>query len=246
MENETHELVLQQLGLTRNESRVYLALLQLGSATALEITKLSHVHRVNVYDALERLREKGLISTIFQGKKRIYEAANPRQLLKFVKEKEALVQQILPQLDQEFRAEKEKQQVHHFFGPEGVLQAYYMMLDQNDTIYGIGGSGLNSKYLKHRHEVFNAERLQKKIPVRGLYYEFSRKNQEQRWRQDKTASLRYLPDKFKTIGMVDICGDLVVNLIPREDNIMAIVIENRTLADTYRQFFNFMWQYAKP
>jgi sugar-specific transcriptional regulator TrmB len=127
------ENVLQQLGLTRNESRVYLALLKLGSATAVEITKLSHVHRVNVYDTLERLREKGLISTIFQGKKRIYEAANPRQLLKLVNEKQELIQQILPQLDLEFRAEKEKQQVHHFFGPEGVLQAYYMMLDQGDT-----------------------------------------------------------------------------------------------------------------
>ena len=243
--NEAHEVVLQQLGFTRNESRVYLALLKLGSATAVEITKLSHVHRVNVYDALERLRGKGLISTIFQGKKRVYEAADPQQLLKFVQEKEMLVKQVLPELDSEFRAEKERQQVHHFFGAEGVLQAYHMMLEQNDLIYGIGGSGLNRKYLKHRHELFNAERIKRGIQLKVLYYEFTRKKRERSWQNDATCSVRYLPDKFRTIGMVDICGNLVVNLIPVEDNIMAIVIENKTLADTYRQLFHFMWQHAK-
>jgi len=45
--------------------------------------------------------------------------------------------------------------------------------------------------------------------------------------------------------MVDICGDLTVNLLPIEGNIMTIIIENRIMADTYRKFFDFMWQYAK-
>jgi len=81
--------------------------------------------------------------------------------------------------------------------------------------------------------------------MKVLYYEFTRKKRERSWQNDATCSVRYLPDKFRTIGMVDICGNLVVNLIPVEDNIMAIVIENKTLADTYRQLFHFMWQHAK-
>ncbi|MBD3164031.1 hypothetical protein GF323_02435 [Candidatus Woesearchaeota archaeon] len=242
MNIQTEEALIQG-GLTKNE-RVYLALLKLGSATAVEITKKSKVHRVNVYDVLERLREKGLISTIFESNKRIYESANPDQLIQLIKEKEELLADVLPTLKQEFALKKEKQQVYHFFGPEGVMRAYYMMLEQNATIYGLGGSGLNRKYLMHRHHMWNKERINKKISVVGLYYESS-KIMKEKPGKNTLIKRKYLPDKFKTIGMIDICGDLVVNLLPIEDNIMAIVIENKILADTYKKFFEFMWQFAK-
>lgn len=240
----TLEETLVEAGLTRNESKVYLALLKLGSATAAEITKLSKVHRVNVYDVLERLRIKGLISTILQAQKRIYEAASPKQLVALVKQREEALKLALPILEQEFDLKKEKQQVHHFFGPEGVMRAYAMMMEQNQTIYGLGGSGLNRKYLKHRHEMFDQERIKRKIKVKGLYYEFTRKDKNIKL-DEPYFEVRYLPDQFKTLSMVDICGDLTVNLLPIEGNVMAIVIENKVIADTYRKFFEFMWQYAQ-
>lgn len=236
---------LTECGLTTNESKVYLTLLKLGSASAIEITKESKVHRVNVYDTLERLREKGLISTILKAKKRIYEAANPDQLLKIIKEKEELLNQIMPSLSQDFKLKKEKQQVQHFFGPEGVIQAYYMLLDQNDIYYAMGGSGLNRKYLKHRHELYMKEVIKRKVKAKALYYEFTRGRADV-GHINPLFEIRYLPDEYKTSCMVDICGDLVVNLLPLEGNIMAIVIENKALADSYRQFFNFMWKFAKP
>ncbi|MFH1275907.1 MAG: helix-turn-helix domain-containing protein [Candidatus Woesearchaeota archaeon] len=238
------EEVLVKTGLTKNESKVYLALLKFGSATAAEITKKSKVHRVNVYDVLERLVKKGMISSIVQANKRIYEAAHPQQLMELIKEKEELLGNVMPQLEQEFVSKKEKHQVYHFFGPSGVMRAYYMMLEQKKTLYAIGGSGLNRKYLKHRHEMWNKERIKVGIKGKVLYYEFTRKHKEQSW-DDKTIEVRYIPDKFKTTGMIDICGDIIVNLLPIEEEFMAIVIESKVLADTYRQFFNFMWEFAK-
>src|SRR3989344_9034603 len=162
----TLEETLSQAGLTKNEAKVYLALIKLGSATAAEITKHSHVHRVNVYDVLERLREKGLISTIMQAQKRVYGAANPMQLEKLLKEKEALLHTILPQLKQEFQLKKDRPVVYHFIGVEGVMQAYAMMMEQKTTIYAIGGSGMNRKYLKHRHEFWNQERKKKGMKIK--------------------------------------------------------------------------------
>lgn len=233
-----------KLGLAKNEAKVYLALLKLGKATVVEIARRSKVHRVNVYDILERLKEKGLISSIIQAQKKVYEAANPEQLSTLLQQKEEALKQILPALKQEFKLKKEKQQVYHFFGPEGVLRAYFMCLEQNGaSIYAIGGSGLNRKYLKHRHELFLKEAKRNGIKFNLLYYEFKRKDRKTMWEED--IKIRYIPDKFKTLGMVDVCGDLVLNLLPIEGNIMAIVIENKVLADTYRQFFHFMWENAK-
>jgi len=44
--------------------------------------------------------------------------------------------------------------------------------------------------------------------------------------------------------MMDICGNIVVILLAT-DTIMAIVIENSQIAEAYRKYFNFMWQFAK-
>ena len=232
-------------GLTKNEARVYLALLDLKIATAVEITRKSGVHRVNCYDVLERLREKGLISSIMKAKKRIYEVADPKQLMNLIKAKEEALSKIMPSLQQEFKLKKEEQRVYHFLGPEGVMQAYFMILEQNDTLYAMGGSGLNRKYLKHRHELFDKERKKKGFKIKGLYYESVRESKEAEMSLDSTVEFKFLPEKYKTLCMVDFCGSLVLNLIPLENNIMAIVIENKALADTYRTLFDFMWDNAK-
>ena len=61
MANET---ALEKAGLTKIESKVYLSLLDLGPSLAGQISKHSGIHRRSVYDALDRLAEKGLISYI--------------------------------------------------------------------------------------------------------------------------------------------------------------------------------------
>ena len=235
---------LMTAGLTLNEAKVYLALLELGSSTANDITRRAGVHRVNCYDVLERLLKKGLLSLIVRGQKRIYEAADPSQLHHLLKEKEELLLEALPSLKAEFGKSKQHNVTHHFSGVDGVLQAYFMALDQKKTMYALGGSGINRKYLKHRHEMWNKERKKRRLKIKALYYEFTRKEKEKGW-HDADVEIRYIPDTFRTQGMVDICGNLVINLIPDHDDINAIVIESKTLADTYRKFFHFMWQYSK-
>lgn len=233
--------VLARIGLSKNEAKIYLALLKLGKGTAVDLTKVSGVHRVNVYDVIERLSEKGLISKVTESDKRFFQPSDPKQLGNLLKEKEKLLEDVLPVLEEAYEQKKERQEVMHFFGPNGVMQAYYMMLEQKQTIYAIGGSGLNRKYLAHRHELWNKERIKRKINGKVLYYEFTR--DDVKW--DPTFEVKYLPDDYKGECMIDICGDLVINLIPKENNLAAIVIENKTLADTYRKTFEILWKNAK-
>ncbi|MFH1211984.1 MAG: helix-turn-helix domain-containing protein, partial [Candidatus Woesearchaeota archaeon] len=65
--------VLREIGLSKNECRVYLSLIKLGSGTVQEISKKSNVHRANVYDVLNKLMEKGLVSYIIKKGKRLYQ-----------------------------------------------------------------------------------------------------------------------------------------------------------------------------
>ena len=58
--------ILEAAGLTGNEIKVYLALLELGSVTAGEILKKIEIHRGAVYDTLDKLMEKGLVSYVIK------------------------------------------------------------------------------------------------------------------------------------------------------------------------------------
>jgi sugar-specific transcriptional regulator TrmB len=242
---EKYEEALERIGLTKNEVKVYLALLRMEKASVVDLTKKSGVHRVNVYDVISRLIDKGLISTVMKSNKRIFQAANPEQLFDLLNEKQEQLQRVMPELKKEFKSEGKKQEVYHFFGREGIMRAYYMMLDQNKMIYGWGGSGVTRKYLEHRHEMWNKERLRRKIKGKNLYFEFTRKKKSELAWDDPSMEIKYLPDEFRTPALVDIAGDLVVNLIPVENELAAIVIENKELAETYRRFFEFMWKFAK-
>jgi HTH-type transcriptional regulator, sugar sensing transcriptional regulator len=227
-------------GLTANEAKMYLAMLRIGSASVNEISRKAGVHRVNAYDLIERLIQKGLVSSVVRGAKKLYEPASPHKILDMLHDRQAHVTSVMPELVLDFNLRKEKQDVFVFKGPEGVMSAYGMMLEQGKDIYALGGQGLNRKYLKHRHIKFDKARLKKKMKVHGLYYESARSKKI----ASKMWHIKYLPDKFRSPLMVDICGDLVIILLATTD-ILAIVIQNKEVADGYRKHFTFMWEFAK-
>ena len=231
---------LVEAGLTINESKVYLALLGLGEASANEITRKSGVHRVNVYDVIDRLMEKGLVSSVTKTNKKLYSAVDPKELLNIMKRKEAMLQEAMPELELDFKMAPAKQEVRYFKGPEGVITAYYMMLDQKKPIFGIGGSGRNRQFLKHRHTQWDNERKRLGIGGKLIYYEQFRKKDI----GGEGIELRFLPDEFWNPAMVDICGNLVLILLAT-DTISCIVIDNKVIADAYKKYFEIMWEISK-
>ena|SRR3989344_855877 len=97
---DVREETLIEIGLTRNEARVYMALLRLGQTSPLKLSKATGVHRVNVYDVLEKLRYKGLVKVIGSDRKRQYTAEPPRALMDMLNEKVQLLERIIPQLEE--------------------------------------------------------------------------------------------------------------------------------------------------
>ena len=232
-----------ELGFSTSEAKVYVSLVKLGSGTTSDITKESGVHRVNTYEIMDKLVNKGLVSSIRKGSKTIYSVGDPNNLLRFVQQKEEIAKQLVPELHGLYNIKKQQEEVFYFTGPEGVITAYYMMLDEKvPIIYGLGGTGLLRKSLKHRHERFNQDRIAQGVKVKALYYEHVRAEKEKI--QEKLFELRYLPDSFKTPATVDICGNVVLILITT-DNPRVIAIRNKEIAQAYKNYFEFMWKFAK-
>ncbi|MEX0672441.1 MAG: helix-turn-helix domain-containing protein, partial [Candidatus Paceibacterota bacterium] len=75
---------LQNLGMSEKEAKVYLALLQVDSASATELSRTTDIKRPTVYVIIESLAEKGLVSETTVGKRTQFQAESPERLETYV------------------------------------------------------------------------------------------------------------------------------------------------------------------
>ena len=115
--------LLRDLGLTETEAIIYLELLTLGTTSAGKIVEQTNLHRKNLYDALNRLIEKGLVTYCIENKIKYFQAKNPENLLRFLQEKKQKIntqqhdlEQALPLFKAQFNthlSEIESKIYHH-------------------------------------------------------------------------------------------------------------------------------------
>ena len=236
------------VGLTSNESKVYLTLLDLGKAQAGEITEKSGIHRRNVYDSLDRLIKKGLIGVVIVNNRKIFSPANPRRFLEIVEEKKFELDniknkfsKILPQLELKTKL-KERHDVRFYKGVEGLKTVFESIIRAGEDYIGYGPGHQLEKILKHYFKHFVNRRLKAKIRIRLIYDEASRRLV----RKNPLSEIRHLPNEYSSHAALRIYRDKVAIMLLSEKEPIAVVIENRAIADGYRKYFEVMWKVAKP
>ena len=90
--------MLEDLGLTNAEAKIYLALLQEGQSKTGKIIDVTKMQSSTVYHVLGSLIEKGLVSYILIGKIKYYQAESPESFLFFLDEKKRKLEESLPRL----------------------------------------------------------------------------------------------------------------------------------------------------
>ena len=84
-----NEKILEEIGLSRGESKIYLALIDLGSSTTGPIAKKSKISHSKVYKILDKLSVKGLVSYVLIRKTKYFKASNPehgfKQIIKLLR-----------------------------------------------------------------------------------------------------------------------------------------------------------------
>jgi sugar-specific transcriptional regulator TrmB len=155
-----NEETLIKAGLVRNEARVYLALLKLGTASVTEISQRSNVERTLVYGVIEKLMEKGLVSSVVKINKKYFEPADPQKILDLVKEREKIIEDALPELKGLYKSVEKKQEVHHFKGKEGAKTILETLLRERDKEWLIfGTTGKTEEILSYYLPQFHRKRI---------------------------------------------------------------------------------------
>jgi sugar-specific transcriptional regulator TrmB len=243
------ELVLKEF-LPSSEARVYLAMLGLGSASANDISKRTGLHRANVYDCLDALHQKGLITIVLKAGKKHFEAVEPERLMTLLEQKKLSIDAIenslsdaLPDLKQRFEHRKSKQLIHHLVGIEGLRTIGEEMIKEGaktKVLYTINSAGNFRKNLGLYTVKWNKRRLEEKITLKAISPEFRRQAVSQ-----QLEETRYLPNEFSSPLTIEILGEKV-GLLLYEEQPLAVLIESKIIADAFKKQFDMLWKIAKP
>lgn len=226
---------LQELGLTRNEAKVYLALLHLGPSLAGQISRKSGLHRRTVYDTTEMLIKKGLLGYILRNNRRLFQASNPQKFLDILKEKESSVQDLLPEMTSFYQSTREKDETNFYKGKQGLKTVFEDQLDSKEVLI-LGASKSAFSVLPFYFKWYDKARVKKKIKVRIIASE--------KLSKIPLSEIRYLPEKYANPLAINVYKNKVAIILWQEKPI-AIVINQKEIAEGYKNYFELLWKIAR-
>ena len=233
-------------GLTDAEAKVYLALLQSGNSPAGAIVKKAGLHRATTYQVLQRLIEKGLVSSLISGKKRHFSAAEPRRLLDDISQRREALHQAIPWLEGIMAEGKEKQEVQVYSGVKGmrtVLDALLEDAGAGGEYLDFGVSGLFLDVMGPYWHIWQARKRKLRVRSRVIFNEDVKKTRPEVL-QKYFGKCRFHSQKYASLTDTMICKNMVLLLIWSARPPIAVAIKNAANAQSYCNQFELMWKSA--
>lgn len=242
---------LKDLGLSDNEARVYVAMLELGQGTVMQIASKAGINRPTTYVQIEALKKRGLVQTLTKGKKALLSAQDPSQLetmlereVKEIEIKKSELTKILPELQTMWGLGGNKPRIRYFEGIQGLRDVQNEFLKtKSGVMYGIFNVDAFADVFPDGGRDYVRRRVQKGIRARTIYT--SRKGKIIPEANPKElGEARYMdPTKFKFEADITIFDDNVA-LTSLQGTISCTVITHAGLAQSFRGLFEFLWAAA--
>lgn len=237
----------EKLGFSAGEGRVYGAILNSDGATLQLVHERTGIERRNVYDIINKLISKGLVSYFSENGHKVYRANHPSKILAHFEEaeheisdKKAALSDEMPTLLKAYNASKPKFDVRIYRGKEGIRAIFTEMLDFPDQ-YFIGGNWGIIKYLGEEwFERYTKKRIAKKIWMHDIVTQPS-KFLAPAPKMGEFYEVKFLPPQLSSPNVILVFGNRLVNLF-WGDPLLAFVIENDEIAKNYVGYFEYLWK----
>jgi sugar-specific transcriptional regulator TrmB len=243
--------ILQQLGYSDKEIKVYLTLLAGGPSSVRKLAKDTGINRGSVYEALKALQSAGLAGMYQKHKKQYFLAEDPQRLADVIERKERSVNslkrdlaEVLPELRSLYVHGGAKPTVKYYEGDKGVAiilnDVLSTMSEQSDKRYRVYSSAALRDYVYREFPNFTKERIARRLQVRVIAIGAGGDDQplaERRWLSDKESA----PTYSLIYG-----GKVAFLSLGPNENPLGILIEDPAVAATEGLIFDRVWDSLKP
>lgn len=244
--------LLEKIGLTHNESIVYLTLLRLGTSKTGEILKSAGLNSGKIYEILESLKLKGLTSESIINNVKYFTAAPPAQILEFLEKKkeelkkeETSIKKSLPELEKLRNIVTKETKSATYIGLRGIKTAADEALESmnpKEEILSMGVSELKDKKFNEFWQGWSQKRIERKIIAKHLFSERSKYYKV--FKKMKFTEAKIL--EGVTPVTVDIFGMNKVLILNYTEPSSCILIYDKNTATSFINFFNQLWKLARP
>jgi sugar-specific transcriptional regulator TrmB len=241
---------LENIGLTKNEGVVYMTLLRVGTSKTGSLLKESRLNSGKIYEILESLKRKGLVSETVSNGVKMFTAAPPSQLQQYLelkkqeitKEEQAVIK-LIPHLEALRSQTVSEKRIVTYTGFRGIITAAEEALaatKPGEEILSMGISDINAWSQRYWLKWENM-RMKKNISERAI---LSQKGIIYRdMKKLKNIKIRIMP--LDTPVGIDIYGRDKVLLLHYQEPISCTLIYDEHTATTFRSYFEPLWKIAK-
>lgn len=237
--------VLEKIGLEGKEASVYLALLELGTASVMSIAHKAQLKRPTTYLILDSLESRGLVSQVPQNKKALYVAEAPEKLFNDLHKKQELLKRFLPNLEALHNQKKEKPQVQLFQGKEGVLEVYEKIYASGE-VWFFATLGDLEKLLPQVTKEVARRAKENQLKVREL---LTGTTVDIAYAKDTSKTpnyqFRFAPEGLPFLTDNAIFGNSVA-FFSFNVQLFAVVITSKDIVESLKSLYNMAWQAAPP
>lgn len=245
----------QTLGFHANESKVYLALAELGKASPAILAKRIGLPRTTVYSILESLSEKGLVAAEKQMQRTYFSALPPSALSRTIeteranlKEKERAASELEQLVSPFFRSVNFSIPKMQFF--EGKNAVSNLLYEQGMK-WGESTQQYDSIWWGYQDHTFVEQYrtwLDWYWPNRGPEEKvqlISNRTPIERELKGKIKNREIIvgPKGFHFSSTIWVCGDYIILIMTRQEPHYAFQIKDTVFAANMREMFKMLWTF---
>lgn len=234
--------VLQDIGLSQTEAKIYLATLELGNSNVSDISKRAEIKRPTCYLSLDSLFGKGFVTKVQKKGTTMYSAEKPELLLNKFKEKMNNFKDLLPFFEAKFN-KGPKLKIRYYEGKEELWNIYTKVLFPSKEIYFFGADILKIQEIfpdllpYWKRNFANKQKDTKEI------FSYNKDAVEEMKKESKHREVKIMPKDLPVFA-----GSVITDnklFIVSLDIFFGVLIESDDLAKTYKNFFLLAWRGAK-
>ena len=241
------EKILEEIGLTKNEIKVYLALLKHGKTTSGKLVSETGIQVSALYYCLDNLIKKGLASYSMIANKKNFQAASPESLIQLIDTRKKHLEAMLPELKAIQKESEERIQTNVYEGYKGFKGIYDRLLrvmKKGETYYVFGARQIGDRTnetLNLMLKNFHKQRDKAGIKVKIIFNKDIEKEIKKVAKEFKYMNFRF--SDIKTNSFVLIYDHRIVNFL-YTDRLIAIETISKDVYESYKDFFEEMWKTA--